>query len=87
MEGTLWGGPMTGVGHSALPRARHMDPKASSTRDSPPVACLAVRSDDLRGAGVSGRRGPEGRFSSDARFLLGIVRALLYKHSIRELHS
>ena len=51
---------MTGVGHSALPRARHMDPKASSTRDSPPVACLAVRSDDLRAAGVSGRWGSEG---------------------------
>jgi hypothetical protein len=26
-----------------IPRARHMDPKASSTRDSPPVACLAVQ--------------------------------------------
>ena len=27
---------------------RDMDPKASSSRDRTPVACLAVRSDDLR---------------------------------------
>jgi len=53
MEGTLWGGPMTGVGHSALPRARHMDPKASSTRDQP-------------ASGMS--RGAERRFAGGGNF-------------------
>jgi len=35
-------------------RTRHMTPEASSTRDSTPVACLAVRSDELGGSSASG---------------------------------
>ena len=45
-----------------LNHARHMDPKASSTRDQHAAGCLAGRSDDLRAVGIFGRRGPEGRF-------------------------
>ncbi len=60
----------------ALPlhRARHMDAKASSTRDSAKWDDSAVRSEDLRAVGISVRWGPEGRLPTDARFFVHIAR-------------
>jgi hypothetical protein len=55
--GGPFGGTRDGGGHSALRRERHMAPKASSTRDGTPVGAFAVvRSEELRGKALLGRR-------------------------------
>jgi hypothetical protein len=62
---------MTGVGHSALPRARHMDPKASSTRDQPVGGgCVSGAERRFAGGGeFCGRRGRRDDFEGAIIFL------------------